>query len=171
MDIRTATLDHAPAISEVVKRSIRELCVADHRNDPHILARWLAGKTPEDVARWLASPANITLVAVEANTILAAGCVTLAAEVILNYVSPDARFRGVSRAMMAALEAVARRNGATLCRLDSTLTALRFYEAIGYGEAAPPAGKHGMTIRPMSKRLSISGETPDRFPTEVSAGA
>jgi hypothetical protein len=30
-------------------RSIAELCVLDHRNDPAILARWLANKTPEIV--------------------------------------------------------------------------------------------------------------------------
>jgi GNAT superfamily N-acetyltransferase len=154
MEIRLATLDDAPAISQVVRRSIRELCGLDHHDDPEILALWLANKTPEDVALWLASPANINLVAVEVGTVLAAGCVTRSAEVILNYVSPEARFRGVSRMMMSALEAEAKRNGAVLCRLDSTLTARRFYRTIGWAEAGPPSKRHGMTTWPMSKALA-----------------
>jgi len=30
-----------------MRRSIAELCVADHRNDEAILSRWLGNKTPE----------------------------------------------------------------------------------------------------------------------------
>jgi hypothetical protein len=40
------------------------------------------------------------LVAAEHDTILAVGAVTDSEEVTLNYVSPDARFRGVSRALL-----------------------------------------------------------------------
>jgi GNAT superfamily N-acetyltransferase len=51
------------------------------------------------------------LVAVERYTILAVGSVTDAGEITLNYVSPDARFRGVSRALLGALEARAIQRG------------------------------------------------------------
>lgn len=37
MHIRDAILDDAPAACDVLRRSIAELCVADHRNDPAIL--------------------------------------------------------------------------------------------------------------------------------------
>src|ERR1019366_951048 len=88
---------------QVMRRSIAELCVADHRNDPAITERWLSNKTPEIFKSWI-RPDNSVLVAVEDNRIFAVGCVTDAGEITLNYVSPDARFRGVSGALLAALE-------------------------------------------------------------------
>jgi GNAT superfamily N-acetyltransferase len=72
------------------------------------------------------------------------GGVTDAGEIILNYVSPEARFRGVSRALLGALEARAAERGAAHCTLDSTETARRFYLANGYVEDGPPSGKFGM---------------------------
>ena len=153
MDIRRATIADATAICDIVIRSIRELCIEDHKDDPDILALWLANKTPENVARWLETPANTNLVAIEGAFVLGAGCVTTAGEITLNYVSPDARFRGVSRALVAALEAAARQNGNRSCRLESTATARRFYQGAGYVDSRAPMQKHGLTTYPMSKDL------------------
>ena len=58
------------------KAEISELCGADHLNDPVILGRWLANKTPEIVASRISRPGNSVLVAVENDTILAVGSVT-----------------------------------------------------------------------------------------------
>ena len=154
MEIRDAVLADAPAACEVLRRSITELCAADHRNDPAILERWLANKTPEIVASWIGQPASSMLVAVEGRIILAVGAVTDAGEITLNYVSPDARFRGVSRAMLGALEARAVARGNTRCTLISTETARRFYRTAGYVENGPSQGKFGTTgSYPMSKPL------------------
>ena len=154
MEIRDASAEDAPAACQVMRRSIAELCVADHNNDPAILARWLANKTPEIFTSWI-KPTNALLVAVEGDAILAVGCVTEAGEINVNYVSPDARFRGVSRAMLAALEDRAAQWGNKACRLSSTETARRFYLAHGYVEEGPAAGKFGAaSAYPMSKRLA-----------------
>jgi GNAT superfamily N-acetyltransferase len=104
MEIRDATPDDAIEGCEVLKRSIAELCTADHKNDPTILARWLGNKTIENFVAWTAQPDNSLLVAVEDSKILAVGSVTDSGTIGLNYVSPDARFRGVSRALLQALE-------------------------------------------------------------------
>lgn len=47
------TRDAAPAI-EVLRRSIRDLCVQDHGDDPQMVARWLANKTETAWASWIA---------------------------------------------------------------------------------------------------------------------
>lgn len=155
MEIRDAIPEDAPAACEVLRRSISELCGADHRNDPVILRRWLANKTPDIVASWIVQPGNSVLVAVEDGSILAVGSVTGAGEITLNYVSPDARFRGVSRAMVTALEARALERGADQCTLLSTETAHRFYKSAGYIQEGAPQGKFGTTSSyPMSKRLT-----------------
>jgi GNAT superfamily N-acetyltransferase len=143
METRDAVAEDAPAACQVLRRSIVELCVADHGNDPTILGRWLSNKTPEIVASWIASPDNSMLVAVERGTILAVGSVTNAGEITLNYVSPDVRFRGVTRALLRALEARAIERGNVRCTLTSTETARRFYCANGYIEDGFLAGKFG----------------------------
>ncbi|WP_386627901.1 GNAT family N-acetyltransferase [Sulfitobacter geojensis] len=53
-------------------------------------------------------------------------------EVLLNYVLPDARFSGVSIALLESLENVAVEVGCRECVLDSTKTAKKFYESCGY---------------------------------------
>jgi GNAT superfamily N-acetyltransferase len=155
MEIRPAREDDAVAACETMRWSIKELCVADHNNDPAILARWLANKTPENLIAWIARPSNCLLVAVENDAVLSVGCVTDAGEITLNYVSPGARFRGVSRAMLNALEERARERGNARCTLRSTGTARRFYRAAGYVEDAPAPFKFGMPDYPMSKILGV----------------
>jgi GNAT superfamily N-acetyltransferase len=155
MEIRDAVAEDAPAACQVLRRSISQLCVADHRNDPAILMRWLNNKTPEIVASWIADPKASVLVAVERGMILAVGSVTDAGEITLNYVSPDARFRGVSRALLGALEARAIERGNLRCTLTSTETARRFYRANGYVEDGSVVGKFGTRASyPMSKPLA-----------------
>jgi GNAT superfamily N-acetyltransferase len=154
MEIRDARPEDAAAACDVLRRSIVELCVADHHGDPVILQQWLANKTPETIAAWISNANNTTLVAVEGDAILAVGLVTVTGLIQVNYVSPDGRFRGISRAMMTALEGRARQYGATECTLISTETARRFYHAGGYAENGPPQCKFGTQgSYPMSKSL------------------
>jgi GNAT superfamily N-acetyltransferase len=143
LSIRDACQEDAVASCAVMRRSIAELCAADHSDDPEILARWLSNKTPEHVCAWIARQDATMLVAVKTDAIVAVGMVTDAGEVLLNYVSPDARFSGVSRALLKALEDRARERGAILCRLESTETARRFYHSNGYIETGAPTRKFG----------------------------
>jgi len=160
MQIRDAIPDDATEACAVLRRSIIELCIADHHNDPAILERWLANKTPEIVASWIAAPGSSVLVAVEGGAILGVSGVTNEGEITLNYVSPAARFRGVSRALLGALEARAIKRGNSRCGLISTETARHFYRAAGYVEDGPPQHKFGSTSSiPMSRRLR--GHSPE----------
>lgn len=155
MEIRDAVPEDATAACRVMRRSIAELCIADHRNDPAILTSWLRNKTPEIFVSWLEQPSNSVFVAVDAGTILAVGGVTNAGEINLNYVCPDARFRGVSRAMLATLEAMATAQGNVRCTLMSTETAHRFYHDRGYVDDGIPIRKFGIPGYPMSKVLAV----------------
>lgn len=155
--IRDARDEDAAAGCEVMRRSITELCVADHGNDPVLLSKWLGNKTPDAFRAWIGQPGNSLLVAVETDAaggrILAVGSVTDQGRVTLNYVAPDARFRGVSKSMLAALERRAAERGCRSCVLASTKTARRFYSTCGYLESGPPASHVGITSYPMSKAL------------------
>jgi len=114
-----------------MRRSIAELCIADHRSDPQILTKWLANKNPRAFISWIESGSRLHI-AEQNGRIAAVGAMKESGEITLNYVSPDARFRGVSKAMMAALESEGRRPGLAECFLTSTDTAHAFYLALGY---------------------------------------
>jgi GNAT superfamily N-acetyltransferase len=144
MGIRDALPADATEACEVLRRSIVELCAADHHDDAVLLQRWLANKTPDNVKSWIERPDSTALVAVEAGKILAVGAVSDAGEILMNYESPAARFRGVSRALLAELEAKAASHGNRRATLFSTETAHRFYRSCGYIDAGEPAGKFGM---------------------------
>src|SRR6478735_4761117 len=56
MLFREARTEEAVEACHVVRRSITELCLADHQDDPAILEKWLANKTPTNVRSWIARP-------------------------------------------------------------------------------------------------------------------
>jgi len=136
-----------------MRRSIAELCHADHRNDPAILARWAGNKTPQNFRGWIEQADNSLFVAVEGGVVHGVGSVTDAGRIGLNYVSPEARFQGVSRALLHALEQRAAQRGNTKITLESTETARRFYLSNGYTEIGKPIEAFGTTSYPMSKVL------------------
>jgi GNAT superfamily N-acetyltransferase len=154
MEIRDAKVEDAEVACLVMRRSISEPCEADRRNDKGILESWLENKTPEIFSSWIKQPGNSLLVAAEGSKILAVGSVTDAGQITLNYVSPDVRFQGVSRALLRALEERAIERGNTRCTLTSTETALRFYKSNGYTTDGQPVGNFGTSFgHPMSKML------------------
>lgn len=155
MKFRAPVPSEAAAICTVLRRSITELCTDDHHDDPAVLGQWLANKTPENIAIWLESPDYHYLVAAEKDEILGVGCVSNTGEIMLNYVSPDARFRGVSRAMVEQLEHIAKNLGNEVCVLESTGTARRLYLSIGYVQNGEPGSKYGPVDYPMIKYLSL----------------
>jgi GNAT superfamily N-acetyltransferase len=159
VEIRKATPDDAAAACAVVRRSIVELCAADHQGDAATVAAWLANKTEENMRRWIL--ASHVFVAVEQGRILGVGAMMASGEVTLNYVSPDARLRGVSKALVRRLEQQATDLGAATMTLKSTLTAVRFYEAAGYRSAGPPSKGFGITSGyPMMKSLRTPASPP-----------
>jgi GNAT superfamily N-acetyltransferase len=153
MRIRRAVAADANAACQVLRASITELCVADHQNAPEVVAAWLANKTPQNIASWITDPTSIILVADDEGTICAVGGLTHAGEIALNYVASAARFCGVSKAMITALEEEAQGLGLTTVTLSSTLTARQFYKAAGFIENGDSSMKHGLPNFPMMKAL------------------
>ncbi len=153
MEIRDAKPEDAAAICDVLRQSVTNLCIGDHKNDPAILGAWLGNKTPETLKSWIEDTSSQMLVATEGDEVLAVGGIMDTGEITLNYVLPSARMRGISKRMVQALEARAKESGAIACTLNSTGTARRFYLAMGYAEQEPKTGMFGAIVYPMSKPL------------------
>lgn len=128
----------AKAMSDVLIASIRHLCTEDHNNIAHALARWTANKTPDGVRAMMGDPELVLFVAERDGDTAAVGGITGGGEIVLNYVDPQHRFTGVSRALLIAMEEALRRNGIREAHLVSTRTAHRFYRDAGWQDAGAP---------------------------------
>jgi GNAT superfamily N-acetyltransferase len=106
-----------------------------------------------NVKAWIGNPANVMMLATIERQIAGIGCLRTDGHIILNYVAPRYRFRGVSRTILALLERHAQDLGLPSLQLESTKTAYRFYQDAGFADVRPPEIKHGIPIYPMSKRL------------------
>lgn len=144
IQIRTATVDDAAAACEVLRRSIVECCVLDHRNDRAMLDNWLGNKTPQTVAGWFAAPANHSLVAELDGKIIGVGLINQAGKISLCYVVPEALHRGAGKALLCGLEDQAREWGVSVVKLKSTATASEFYARNGYVHAGKDKSCFGL---------------------------
>jgi GNAT superfamily N-acetyltransferase len=152
IDVRAALAADADAAADVLRRSIRELCADDHRGDAATVAAWLFNKTPDNLRRWIAT--GHVVVADDGGTLCGVAAIQPSGEIALNYVAPEARFRGVSKALVAALEAWAVERGLERCTLRSTATARRFYASLGYRDTGPASPGFGIALGyPMAKVL------------------
>ncbi len=157
--IRTRRAEPADAdrITQILRESITQLCVADHGNRTVPLALWLANKTVANISKWIDDPGATMLVAQIGPDLAAVGAITGSGVVTLNYVAPEFRKKGLSKAMVRALEREALRLGLTEIALDSTLTALRFYRSLGFADRGPPGEKHELPNFPLGKSLAGMG--------------
>ena len=150
--VRAATRDDAAAMSDVLIASITVLCVEDHQNRAETISRWLANKTPQGVLDWFDNPDNRIFVAEHDGALAAAGAFNTRRQIILNYVSPQHRFTGVSKALLLAMEEALGPGEATL---SSTATARRFYRARGWSEIGEAEHWAGMLAYPMRKHIGL----------------
>jgi GNAT superfamily N-acetyltransferase len=153
--IRRAEEADASGACETVRRSIAELCTADHRGDQASLAAWLSNKTVQNVASWISSSRNIGAVAEAPTGIVGFGLLCQPGTLTLLYVSPVARFHGVSKGLLAFLEIEASRLGMREIRLESTATAREFYARRGFSPVGEPSRAFGAIISyPMRKDVA-----------------
>ena len=127
----------------VIRRSILELCIADHGDDAAILEAWLANKTPERLRSWIEiNPASL-LVGVGAGGIAGVGCVLPNGAVALNYVAPRRCARASARVCSARWRVSRPRRVTPSAPCMRTATAQGFYVACGYEAAGEPVSSFG----------------------------
>ncbi len=153
MLIREATLHDIEAMSRVLIASITELCERDHGGVAANIARWNANKAPEGIRQWFANPANHLFVAEKDGAVVSVGSFNDDGEIQCNYVAPEARFSGFSKAMLAYMERTMRERGFDTAHLVSTATAHDFYEAAGWHDCGTPQARFGVHVQPMAKSL------------------
>ncbi|MFN7982436.1 MAG: GNAT family N-acetyltransferase [Vicinamibacterales bacterium] len=153
--IRRAEVVDASGACDTLRRSIAELCTADHHGDGASLTAWLSNKTVQNVASWIASPNNVAVVADAPAGIIGFGLLIQPGTLALLYVSPVARFHGVSKGLLAFLEREASRLGMREITLESTETAREFYLRHGFSLVGEPSYGFGTVYSyPMRKDVA-----------------
>jgi ribosomal protein S18 acetylase RimI-like enzyme len=154
--VRLASVEDALVVTDVLRRSISQLCVQDHHNDSESLELWLKNKTVPTVRAWFESPKLFCVVACIDDIVSGSAVMNGDGEVLLCYVDPGARFQGVSSAMLLALEREAQKRRLPEIRLSSTVTAKRFYQERGYAVIGNPKEMFRLVAGiPMVKRLAL----------------
>lgn len=152
--VRQAEPKDAEAAVEVLRRSITELCTADHHGDADTVANWLANKTPQNFRSWLANDENFCVVAETNNHILGVGLLHRSGEIRLCYLTPGSQRQGIGKAVYLALEEKAKAWGLCKLNLESTVSARTFYESVGYQPAGAPKPGFGIShCHPYEKAL------------------
>lgn len=144
-------------MAELHRASIRALC-AGHYSAAQ-LAAWIAVLHADRYAALRATRTMLVAMRADEPSPLGFGVVT-PRESLINavYVSPTTVGRGVGRALVAALEDVARSAGCSAIRLNATLNAVPFYQRLGFcavgpGVQALPSGDE-LACMQMTKALS-----------------
>lgn len=153
LQIRPARFSDAPSACKALRRSIEECCAQDHRHNEAVLSAWLGNKTPETVAAWFLSPANFSVVAVHEGEVSGVAILTRGGKIALCYVTPEARFTGVGKALLQAMEERAKEWGLTTLQVVSTTTAADFYRRNGYVQGASTTTPFGVIAFSFSKRI------------------
>jgi GNAT superfamily N-acetyltransferase len=154
--VRHALVSDTSAACDLVRRSIAELCSPDHRNDEPTVAEWLANKTPENFTSWITSSRHVALIAELDNVIAGFALLNRRGSIALLYVAPQFRFRGVSKALLDCMEKQAIALGLTELKVESSATALSFYERCGYVPAGDIVDGFGIThAYPLLKSIAL----------------
>ena len=132
MTVRNAQPGDAEPACALVRRSILELCKLDHAHDPLTLEGWLCNKTPQNMEVWITTPGTTCFLAEIDEALAGVGVVTDYGEVLLAYVAPEFRFRGVTSALLERMERHAHAQHADRMSLTTTDTARAFFLARGY---------------------------------------
>jgi GNAT superfamily N-acetyltransferase len=131
LTVRPARHEDCAVLGQLRVASITQLCGPDHHGEASVIAQWAGDGSADKFLRLIGQPDSTLLVAERGGALVGLGART-GALVTLNYVHPAHRFSGISKAIMTALEEDMARAGITLARLNSTVTALAFYEARGW---------------------------------------
>jgi GNAT superfamily N-acetyltransferase len=151
--VRPAQPQDADAAVDVSRRSITELCTADHQGDAETLANWLANKTTQHFLAWLACDDNYCVVAEDSECLLGVGMLGRNGKIRALYLRPGAQRRGIGTAIYRAMEEKARAWKVRRLFLESTTAACAFYESMGFVRTGDAVHGFGVTPSPAYEKM------------------
>ena len=138
MKVRKATIEDLVELDTIYRRSIAELCAPDY--DAEVIQAWKDSVSPE--ARIPSIEQGILWVAILGGSI-AGYMVAVPGEIVALFVSPDCAGKGVGRKLAELALEIASNTESGEIVLESTLTAVPFYQKFGFSERSRGFFSHG----------------------------
>ena len=133
--IKKATNEYADEVCQVLIRSIKEVCIVDHKNDQAVLNKWLSNKTTENIKKWINDTSNYSIVVINNQSdVIGFSMISVSGEILLNYLLPEYLFKGIGKMMLNNMEMFAGKLGVKKIIAMSTFTASGFYKKNGFVE-------------------------------------
>lgn len=151
--IRRASPADAATVCAVLRRSITECCVLDHKNHSDVLHAWLRNKTEDTIRTWLMMETNIVWVAQKDRDVVGVTMLDTSGVVALCYVLPEALYKGIGKALLQQLEAYAVTLKLNELRVSSTQSGYAFYTRQHYVDIGASTSPFGLSSRRMVKSL------------------
>jgi len=125
--IRTAIPEDAAAISHIIVAALRESNARDYSSA--VIEQVALSFSPPAIVRFL-TQRQMFVATVDDHIVATA---SLDRDTVRSvFVDPSCQGKGIGRMLMAHIESVARHDGIDLLRVPSSVTAERFYSALGY---------------------------------------
>jgi putative acetyltransferase len=140
-------------LGEMFRRSVREVASRDYR--PAQIEAWV--EAPGEIEHWNDRMRyRTTFVAAEPSRLIGFIQYDPPDHIDMTYVHPECQRKGVASALLATLEAEARRRGVALLNVEASITSRPFFAARGFDVVTPQIvtarGQEFLNYR-MSKRL------------------
>ena len=130
---RLATMDDVEQIYELHLRAVREICSHDYT--PGQIGAWTERNTAETYRKAIRS--GKPLYVAELQKRIVGFAARNANEIIGLYVHPDFLGRKIAEMLLRRMEQDAKKDGTTEVMVQSTLTAVKFYEHAGFKNLGP----------------------------------
>lgn len=129
MNIRKARISDVQFISTLIQDTLEKINVADYSLQE--IEAWKGADTPKKIKERIQDKGRYICVAENDNQIVGVGSLK-GNEITAIYVKSDMIGKGVGSLVLAYIEKIARQKGSTELSMDSSLTAVDFYEKHGY---------------------------------------
>ena len=140
MEIRKATIDDLDELDIIYRRSIAELCAQDY--DAEVIRVWKNSVPVE--ARIPSIEKGILWVGILGGSV-AGYMVSVPGEIVALFVSPDCGGKGVGRKLAELALEIASNTESGEIVLESTLTAVPFYQKFRFTEVSRGFFSHGQS--------------------------
>ncbi|VAW41064.1 hypothetical protein MNBD_GAMMA01-1742 [hydrothermal vent metagenome] len=136
--LKLNTIENTNEIVRLLKKSIIELCGPDYGNDSTILNAWIENKTEENLIKWIESKETYSITALVENTIVGFGLSNITGEILLLYILPEYKRKGIGESIYLYIEELLLKNNVTKVIAYSTITAKPFYLKMGFSQFGSP---------------------------------
>ena len=148
--IRKFETKDAEAVSEVIERAMRVVNSRDY--SMKVLDPLIEYFSPEKIISL--NKERICLVA-ESNELIIGTAAITGAELLTFFVHPDFQGKGVGIRLIGEIEKIAVKNKIGVVKLSSSLTAVSFYEKMGYQKNGLDKNGTGGKLIGMEKKLPL----------------